>query len=428
MRKKIFYLVLFFASISLIGIVFTQMFWVKNAIVLRQEQFDHRVSVVLKSVVNRLLLNKIDSTSNEMTNCRKSCGLMYDEQIIKKINPSLLDSLLKEELINLDIKIKYEYGIIYVKENRVILSSSNPYIKELLHTKHTTSLSCLMASNCYILGIYFPNETNYIFRQMLFWLVLSAVFIIIVILGYGFTVYSYVKQKKLSTIKNDFVNNMTHELKTPISTISLTSELLLQKAVYDQPDKIIKYAKVIFDENQRLKNQVDHVLQAAIIDKDKLELKKKEVDIHKIIEENIEKISSMIKSLQGEIIYKAEALKHIVFADKILLSTVISNLLDNACKYSKDQPKITIVTYNFEQSIGIRIEDQGIGISHEHLKDIFKEFYRVSTGNIHDVKGFGLGLYFVKTIIEAHGGTIKVNSEINIGTRFEIELPLSKNI
>jgi two-component system phosphate regulon sensor histidine kinase PhoR len=284
-----------------------------------------------------------------------------------------------------------------------------------------------MANNCYVLGVYFPNETTFIYKQMLFWLVLSAIFIIIIILSFGFTTYSYIKQKKFSTIKNDFINNMTHELKTPISTISLSSEMLLQKEVLINPDKIIKYAKVIYDENNRLKSQVEHVLQAAITDKGTLELKKHEVNIHKIIEENIDKISTIIKNIEGKILFKPDALKYIVIADSVLISTVVSNLLDNACKYSKNKPEITIITYNIGEKIGISIKDKGIGISKEHLKDIFKEFYRITTGNIHDVKGFGLGLYFVKTIIEAHGGTIKVNSEINKGSKFEIILPLPRN-
>ncbi len=408
----------------MLGIVFTQLFWVKNAVSLRQEQFDHRVSVALKSVVNRLLINKKDSVKIEMSNCYKSCGLINNEEIIKTINRIELDSLIKEELINLDIKIKYGYGIIHVQNKKLIMSNNYSYTEELLETKHITSLTCLMSSNCYVLGIYFPNETNYIYNKMIFWLILSAIFIIIIIFSYSITVYSYIKQKKMATIKTDFVNNMTHELKTPISTISLSSEMLLQKEVYNNPEKIIKYANVIYDENLRLKTQVDQVLQTAIIDKGKLELNKQEVDIHKTIEESINKMNTIIKNKEGTILFKAEATKHLIFVDKILISTVVSNLLDNACKYSNNKPVITVITYNYDEKIGIIIEDKGIGISKEHLKNIFKEFYRVSTGNIHDVKGFGLGLYFVKTIIEAHGGNIKVHSELNRGSTFEIILPL----
>jgi len=427
MSKKTFYIVLLLASISLVGIIFTQMFWVKNAISLRQNQFDHRVSIALKSVVNRLLLNKIDSSRKEVSNCRNACGLMYNEEIIKKINPLLLDSLLKEELINLDIKIKYEYGIIQLQENKLIMGNGNLYTQELLKTNHTTSLTCLMTNDCFVLCIYFPKETNYIYSKMVLWLVLSILFITIIILSFSLTVYSYIKQKKLSAIKSDFVNNMTHELKTPISTISLSSEMLLQKEVIDNPDKIIKYAKIIYDENFRLKTQVEQVLQAAMIDKSKLQLHKSTIDIHKLIEENIDKINTIIKNRNGSITFKPEAKNSIVIADKVLMSTVISNLLDNACKYSNNEPQITIITFNLNDKIEISIEDKGIGINKEHIKVIFKEFYRVSTGNIHDVKGFGLGLYFVKNIIEAHNGSVKVISEINCGSKFIISLPFIKN-
>jgi two-component system, OmpR family, phosphate regulon sensor histidine kinase PhoR len=201
--------------------------------------------------------------------------------------------------------------------------------------------------------------------------------------------------------------------------------MLLKKEVFDNPEKIIKYAKVIYNENYRLKTQVDHVLQAAIIDKGKLELKKQGIDIHRIIEENIDKINPIIKNRNGSILFKPDALKHFIIADGVLMNTVISNLLDNACKYSNNNPEISIMTYNLENKIGIIIDDKGIGISKDHLEDIFKEFYRVPTGNTHDVKGFGLGLYFVKTIIEAHKGIIRVSSDINKGSMFEIVLPLS---
>jgi len=427
MSKKTFYIVLLLASISLVGIIFTQMFWVKNAITLRQNQFDHRVSIALKTVVNRLLLNKIDSSKQEINKCRNACGLMYNEEIIKNINPLLLDSLLKEELINLDINIEYEYGIIQLQENKLFMGENNLYTQELLKTNHTSSLTCLMKNDCFVLGIYFPQETNYIYRKMLFWLVLSILFIAIIIFSFGLTVYSYVKQKKLSAIKSDFVNNMTHELKTPISTISLSSEMLLQKEVFENPEKIIKYAKIIYDENFRLKTQVEQVLQTAMIDKSKLQLHKTTVDIHKIIEENIDKINNIIKNRNGIITYKPDANNSNINADKALMSTVISNLLDNACKYSNNKPEITIITFNLTNKIEISIEDKGIGIHKEHIKDIFKEFYRISTGNIHDVKGFGLGLYFVKKIIEAHNGSIKVVSDINCGSKFIITLPFIKN-
>jgi two-component system phosphate regulon sensor histidine kinase PhoR len=424
MSKKLFYIVIIIASVSLCGTVFTQLFWVKNAVSLKQEQFDHRVSVALKSVVNRLLFNMNDKTSVRNLNCQKKCSLVYDEEIIGKIDPNELDSLLKEELKDLEIPNNYEYGVIYLPEKKLIITNCIKYHKELLNTPHQISLTCIMTDNCYVLGIYFPYETNYLYRKMLFWLFLSGGFTIIIILSFSFTVYSYIRQKKLTAMKSDFVNNMTHELKTPISTISLSSEMLLQKEIYTSPEKIIKYARVIYDENFRLKNQVDQVLQAAIIDKKKLELKKQEVNIHKLIEDNIEKIGMIIKNRDGTIVFNPTAQNYLVYADRILISTVISNLLENACKYSNDKPEINIKTSNTDNKIVISIEDKGIGIPKENQKDIFKEFYRVGKGNIHDIKGFGLGLYFVKTIVEAHGGKVKVKSEINKGSLFEIIIPI----
>jgi two-component system phosphate regulon sensor histidine kinase PhoR len=224
-------------------------------------------------------------------------------------------------------------------------------------------------------------------------------------------------------MKTDFFNNMTHELKTPISTISLASEMLMSKNVYEDPGKTKRYAAVIHDENARLQHQVEHVLNMTLLDKRNFKLKIREVDIHKIIIKAVSNYNLIVKKRNGVIFTVLYAKNFIINGDREHLRNVITNLLDNANKYSPESPEITVTTRNVDNGILISIEDKGIGISQENQKLIFKRLYRIPTGDIHDVKGFGLGLYYVKSIAEAHEGKVKVESELGKGSRFDIYLP-----
>lgn len=225
----------------------------------------------------------------------------------------------------------------------------------------------------------------------------------------------------------DFVNNMTHEFKTPISTISLASEMLLKPSVTESSDKVNKYANIIYDENSRLKSQVEQVLQIAVLDKGTFSLKKSEINIHEIVELAIDNFEMLIKQREGNVTKHLNATHFNINADPIHITNIIHNLIDNANKYSPEKPDISVSTWNENNGIVVSVQDKGIGISHENQRHVFKKFYRVHTGNIHDVKGFGLGLYYVKTIVEAHSGTIRLFSEIKKGTRFEIFIPFNQN-
>jgi two-component system phosphate regulon sensor histidine kinase PhoR len=224
-------------------------------------------------------------------------------------------------------------------------------------------------------------------------------------------------------MKTDFVNNMTHEFKTPIATISLASEMLLKPQINESPDKTSRYASIIFDENLRLKHQVEHVLNVAILDRGDFELKFREVNIHRILEDMIKNFNLILKERNGRIKACFHATSPVVPVDKVHFTNIINNLLDNANKYSPESPEISITTNNKEGGIVISVIDRGIGISHENLNNIFRRFYRIPTGNIHNIKGFGLGLFYVKTMVEAHDGTISVTSELNKGSRFDLFFP-----
>jgi len=295
---------------------------------------------------------------------------------------------------------------------------------ELLASPHWVSLTCLCKSENYLLSVYFEHQQKMILNKMIILPVMSGLFLLTLVFSFFFTLYAMIKQKKLSEIKTDFVNNMTHEFKTPISTISVSSEMLTKDKIIESPDKIKKYAGIIFDENTRLKNQVERVLQIAILDKGDYKLKMKEHDVHEIIQSCIDNFKVIIGERNGKIDTRLKAGQHIITTDKVHLTNIINNLLDNANKYTFETPEILITTFNLNGKIKIAIEDNGIGISKENINEIFKKFHRIQIGDIHNVKGFGLGLFYVKTMIDEMGGVIEVKSEINKGSRFILNFPL----
>jgi two-component system, OmpR family, phosphate regulon sensor histidine kinase PhoR len=424
LKKNSIIFIIIITSIALAGIVSMQLFWIKNAIDLQEQQLDHRTSLALKSVINQLSDENNDTMGVEPTSCSSGCSV--NSNIISVIKPQRLDSLLKEEFNNMRIELNYKYGVYGKPGNKFLMGDYNNFENEIIQSHHCTSLTCLMRDECYILSIYFPDEESYHIRQIMWWLVLSAIFLLIVIISFSYVVLNLFRQKKLSEMKTDFMNNMTHEFKTPIATISLASEMLLKPNVNECTEKTTKYATIIYDENTRLKNQVEQVLQMAVLDRGSFKLKKSEVRLHEIIEDAAESFDMLVQQREGRLTLDLKAVQHTLEADPVHLSNIINNLLENANKYSPESPEITVRTWNAHKGIVISIEDKGIGISHENQKHVFKKFYRVHTGNIHDVKGFGLGLYYVKTIVEAHNGKITLHSELNKGSRFEIYLPLIK--
>jgi two-component system phosphate regulon sensor histidine kinase PhoR len=242
---------------------------------------------------------------------------------------------------------------------------------------------------------------------------------------FGFVVYTLNRQKKLGEMKTDFVNNMTHELKTPIATISIASEMLTKPEVSIDPKRISRYATMISDENNRLRLMVERVLQMAVLEKGEYNLRMRDTDLHELINEFVQRFILTIRPRGGNICVSLKATKYILKVDKIHFNNIISNLFDNANKYSPEKPHITVKTWSDEKGFYVSVEDKGIGISVEHQKHIFRNLYRVPTRNLHNVKGFGLGLYYVKTLTQAHGGTVNVYSELRKGSRFELFFPFN---
>ncbi len=424
MKKKHINLIITITTLSLLGTVFTQLYWVQKAVDLKDEQLNTSVRMALKSVATQLLDYHADSTLRQIKEFGPEC-IVEKTNITDLINGAFLDSLMQEEMGCMKIKQDYEYAVINMLNDRFVMGNYVHYKEELLKSPHRVSLKPLYKAGEYWLITYFPYQRSMILSQMIVWVILSAVFLIVVIVTFGLTISSFIRQKKLSEMKSDFVNNMTHEFKTPISTISLASEMLLKPNVYKSSDRTKKYAHVIFDENTRLQNQVERVLQIAILDKGETRIRKKEIDIHKIISKIVANFNLVVSKRGGKVLFKPDATNHIIFADKVHFSSIIANLIDNASKYTPENPGITVSTKDHKEGVVISVEDNGIGISPENQKQIFKKLYRVPTGNLHDVKGFGLGLYYVKTMVEAHEGFIKLHSEFGKGSRFEVYLPIS---
>jgi two-component system, OmpR family, phosphate regulon sensor histidine kinase PhoR len=273
------------------------------------------------------------------------------------------------------------------------------------------------------LQVNFPGRQLYVWQSLWLPSAMSLVFTLIILLTFSVTLYTIIRQKKTSEIKNDFINNMTHEFKTPIATISLALDALVNPKVRADDARVNYYARIIKDENKRMHQQVEKVLQTAQLERQNLELALEQVDVHQLIQKAVEPFQLHIEKRQGQLDLKLNASNPIIVADPSHLVNMIGNLLDNANKYSPNAPKITIQTAATPKGLHISVEDQGTGMSREAQKKVFEKFYRVPTGNIHNVKGFGLGLSYVKTMVEAHSGTIHLRSELGKGSRFTLWLP-----
>ena len=370
------------------------------------------------------ILEKISNKSNMMM------GLL-EEMMLPKIgltnrfDPDQLDSLLHTELKKKSIDIPYDYAIINPRSGRLIEISKDYSNERLLQSHFKTNLFPNDVTNePNLLVIDFPSQEKYLMSKIWFPLSSSALLILIILICFGYAVFTIVRQKKISVMKTDFMNNMTHEFKTPISTIGLAIEALLDPTIPQKTSMKMKYLGIIADENKRLESQVADVLQMAQLDKNELKLNLVNVDLHAIIQQAVDKISIQMERKLGHLKLALNASQFKLKGDEAYLLGVLLNLLDNALKYSKDAPNIMIRTQNIRGQLICSIKDHGMGMSKEAQRSIFQKFYRVASGNVHNIKGFGLGLAYVKEIITLHHGSIEVESELKKGTNFIVKFPL----
>jgi two-component system phosphate regulon sensor histidine kinase PhoR len=404
----------------------------------KEKKFNENGHTIVNQNNRSNFLTQFNRVSNTADMLLKKSSLVSDvfddmfnfkhfQTIEERIDPAMLDSLIEVELKNKGIRTQFEFGIFSTIRNKMVIEKTGRYHKELMSQKYE---AILFPSDMYTypeyLLLYFPNQQQYLFTKMWTMLLISAVLIIMIIFSFAYTITTIIRQKKLSEIKNDFINNMTHEFKTPISTISLACQALNDREIKKSENLYSSYINIISEENQRLGGLAEKVLYTAIIEKGKLKLKLEEVDVHEIIQSVVKNFTLQVEKKNGFIRLHLDAPKHKITADRIHITNVINNLLDNANKYTYENPAIYLSTASSEEGVSISIEDNGIGISKPNQKKIFETLYRVHTGNIHDVKGFGLGLSYVKAIVEKHGGTVSVESEIKKGSTFTLFFPFGQ--
>jgi len=424
MKKKTIVLIIVITTLSLAGILLTQIYWVNTAFKLKEDQFDNSVRIAIKSVINQFVQNKSDSTFQKKLielSCRKT-----KHSITDYIESKTLDSLLSSELLCMDIKSDYYFGIYSKYNSKFVLGNYQGHKPELLDSQYQFSLASIFKPGNYYFSVLFTNKTHILLHQLELWLFLSILFLIILIISFISVISAMLKQKKISEIKSDFINNMTHELKTPIATTSLAAEMIQRDEVIINPSKIKKYTSIILDENSRLQNQVEQILQVAILESSNQQFKIRKINVNELIEDAATSFELIINKRNIKFELTNDAPNPYIMGDKIHMLNLLYNLIDNAIKYTLNNPKISVCTWNENNSIVISVKDNGIGISKEHQQNIFKNLYRVPTGDIHEVRGFGLGLYYVKTIINEFNGTIEITSELGKGSIFEVLIPSAK--
>ncbi len=342
-----------------------------------------------------------------------------------RVKPVVLDSLVNSTLSAKGIATAYAYGVIAAPRDSLYFAKPAKFTGELKKSEFRSRLfpSDIFASRDDLV-LFFPQQNIYLLKQMVGLLASSFVLLSVVVFGFVYTTRTIYKQKQFAGAMADFINNMTHEFKTPISTIALASEALANAEIAKDENRLQRYNRIIRDENTRMRNQVEKILEMAALEEGDYELNIAPVDAHKVIAEAAQNIALQVEKRGGKIDCALNASEYVIEADEVHLTNIIHNLLDNANKYSPAAPMINIATTNLNGDLKICIADNGIGLRAEDQQRVFEKYYRVSTGNVHDVKGFGLGLSYVKLMVEAHHGTIAVKSELQRGCEFEICLPV----
>lgn len=437
-RKGIATLMLL-ATLSVAGVILTQLLWLQQAsryrsdqVALHKEQasqlekqFNDRVVMALTAVTEQIL--SITKDPSDLYDAVKQERPNYFAVTINDtLHPYLLESLLQKEFSRRNINDDFEYGIYDCFTDSIVYG--NYVSQDTVGTdsvQHSTLLK--LDKDGHYFGVYFPNRHSTLWEaepDRWTW-IFPAVVTLIVFSFFAYSVWVILRQKKLSEMKNDFIGNMTHELKTPISTIALSAEVISDPGITQEPERLGEYARIIRSENERLRTQVERVLQLATLDKDKLELRQDRVDMHQVLREVAESFKLPLQERGAELHLDLAAKQATVRGDRVHLTNALFNLVDNALKYGPDGAVIDVRTSDRDDKLSIAVQDHGIGIRKEDLRHIFERFYRVHTGNVHNVKGFGLGLHYVKQIAEAHHGEVSARSEFGKGSVFTLVLPLT---
>ena len=428
MARNTIRLVVILGTISIVGIVAMQVYWVSKALDDRRMAFDQEVRIALRKVAEQNA-NYTQTSLPHKNLINQISPNYYVVNVNSALDANVLEHFLRNELINSHLNVDFEYGIYDCGSDNMVYGN---WISKTENRPESigNQLPKWKGSDFYF-GVRFPQQTMYWLGQIDVWLVLSAVLSLVVVF-FGYTLFAILKQKRLAEVQKDFINNMTHEFKTPISTIHISANVLSKPEIIQQPERLLNYVTIIQRENSRLQNQVEKVLQMTQTENKFLKLNREHIDLHELITKTARSFEVKIKEQNGTLSLDLGNFEAWIEADLLHLSNILYNLLDNALKYSGEKkPEITIQTQIFSKKLFkkayflLKIIDQGVGIGKEHQKMIFDKFFRVPTGNLHNVKGFGIGLYYVHTMVEAHKWRIWVNSEIDKGSTFGIEIPIS---
>ncbi|TSA25103.1 MAG: sensor histidine kinase [Bacteroidetes bacterium] len=423
MNRKALVGIIIIMSISLIGLLGVQFYWIRSASSVKEASFRRSVNEAMAKVVYKLeRLEKWRAAEINPFPGMLSFNPHLDYSLF--ITPSEMDSLISLELNIRGVDTRYLFGIYKPELDLFILENSSDYRNQLIQKGYAYPLfSYDMFSTPEYLLIYFPYERQFLLTELWGMLLISIVLIVVIVYTFTYTITIMIRQKKISDMKSDFMNNMTHEFRTPISTIALACEALGDQEIPKSEKVYENYIHMIREENSRLSILSERILQASVLEKGQLKLQREQVDLHTVIRDVIKSIRIQVEIKDGVIHTNLKAKPSKLQGDKVHLTNLVYNLLDNATKYTPRKPEIRIRTENSGEGITLSVQDNGPGIPKQEQKKVFDKLYRIPTGNIHNVRGYGLGLSYVKAIVGEHHGKINIDSEISKGTSFKIYLP-----
>lgn len=419
MSENLIKRVLILGSISIVGIIAVQSYWLSRSWDIRDNDFDRSVTIALRNVA-QLVANSNKSTLPRYNLIQRRSSNVYVVNVNTKITDfRKLEDQLRQEISNVFINTNFEYAVYDCASSEMIYGN---YIKMDQSTKpKKRSLLPKFKHLDYYFVIKFPERQSYVVSNLWTNIIIFSIAGLSV-LFFTYSILIILRQKRLSDLQKDFINNMTHEFKTPIASIKIAADVLQKDEAIAKDHRLSRYANIIKEQNIRLNDQVEKVLNLARLEKETLKLNIEPVYLNELLKSIVE--ANQMKISSGSITLEDETKDVIISADKLHLTNVIYNIIDNALKYCEKDPGILVSLTKKEGRYVIKIKDNGIGIAKENHKYLFDKFYRVNTGNVHNIKGFGLGLFYVKSICKAHNWDIHVDSEIGVGSVFEIEIPM----
>ncbi|HTN46907.1 MAG TPA: HAMP domain-containing sensor histidine kinase [Flavipsychrobacter sp.] len=421
--RRVFPIIVILISLSVLGIIFIQMLWIKSSIDFRKQQRDNEVTSAMNYIRQGIYDRFATKSMNIFNDEESKMDFMRRRFSSELLNDDEIRSIIDRSLTQNNIQAPFAFVITNVYGYPIKSSGQIPNGIMPIEMVVTPDGGNVAKETLYL---YLAESNNYIMGKIFWMITASFIFTIIIISAFALTVRTMFSQKKLSEIKSDFINNMTHELKTPLATISLAIDALVNEKVIHNPDQIKYYSGMIKEENKRMNKQVEKILQSAKLERQEIKLNLQSLDAHEIIRKVADNLSLQVQEKNGFLVLNLSAARHRVDVDEVHFSNIIFNLLDNAIKYTTGDLRVEITTVVQAGMLAIKVKDNGIGMTKETLSHVFEKFYRAHTGNLHNVKGFGLGLNYVKALTEAHSGKVKVESTVGKGTTFTVTFPLSE--